>query len=150
MNEFGSLLIPIGLLVLMYFFLIRPQKKQEKQIADMRNNLHIGDEICTNGGLIGRIVKIKDEIITLEMGSDKTKLKIFKWAVREVVVPVDAPEEEWERSYRKIRLKPHGSSIWTAHFLRIKMTITGILILNIKEMWKFGQNSDTTIDKKRL
>ena len=94
----GQLWMTVGTLIIMvlflYFGMIRPQKKQEKQIADMRNNLHVGDEICTNGGLIGRIVKIKDDIITLEMGSDKTKLKIFKWAVREVVVPVDAPETE--------------------------------------------------------
>jgi len=94
----GNLWMTVGTLVVMvlflYFGMIRPQKKQEKQIADMRSNLHIGDEICTNGGLIGRIVKIKDDIITLEMGSDKTKLKIFKWAVREVVVPVEEPDEE--------------------------------------------------------
>ncbi len=90
MASFSSLIIPIGLLVLMYFFLIRPQKKQEKQIASMRNNLVVGDEISTNGGLIGRIIKINEDIITIETGSDKTRLKIFRWAVRNVEVPFEA------------------------------------------------------------
>ena len=89
MGSFTSLLLPIGLLVLMYFFLIRPQKKQEKQIASMRNGLVVGDEISTNGGLIGRIIKINDDIITIETGSDKTRLKIFRWAVRNVEVPFE-------------------------------------------------------------
>ncbi len=85
-----SLLIPIGLLVLMYFFLIRPQKKQEKEVANMRNGLVVGDEISTNGGLIGRIIKINDDIITIETGSDKTRLKVFRWAIRKVEVPFEA------------------------------------------------------------
>lgn len=89
MGSITSLLLPIGLLVLMYFFLIRPQKKQEKQITSMRNGLVVGDEISTNGGLIGRIIKINDDIITIETGSDKTRLKIFRWAVRNVEVPFE-------------------------------------------------------------
>ncbi|MCR5353219.1 MAG: preprotein translocase subunit YajC, partial [Clostridiales bacterium] len=60
----------------MYFFMIRPQKKQEKQIADMRNSLTIGDEITTNGGIIGRIVHIKDDIVTVETGADRVKIKV--------------------------------------------------------------------------
>ncbi|MBQ9940117.1 MAG: preprotein translocase subunit YajC [Clostridia bacterium] len=91
MGAFTSLLLPVGLLVVMYFFLIRPQKKQEKEISAMRRNLVVGDEISTNGGLLGRIVKINDEtdVITIETGSDKTKLKIFRWAVRKVEVPFE-------------------------------------------------------------
>lgn len=90
----SSLLIPIGLLVLMYFFLIRPQKKQEKEIASMRDNLVVGDEISTNGGLIGRIIKINDDIITIETGSDKTRLKVFRWAIRKVEVPFEAETDD--------------------------------------------------------
>ena len=86
--------VTIGMFALMYFFMIRPQKKQEKEIANMRNNLQIGDEISTTGGILGRIVKIKDDVITIETGSDKNKLKIFKWAVRAVEIPANAEEEE--------------------------------------------------------
>ena len=60
----------------------------------MRNELKIGDEISTNGGILGRIIKIKDDIVTIETGSDKNRLKIFKWAVRAVEIPADAEDEE--------------------------------------------------------
>lgn len=89
-----GMLLPIGLMVgVFYFLMYRPQKKQEKEIQAMRNNIAIGDEISTNGGLIGRVVKIKDDIITIETGSDKTRLKIFKWAVRAVEIPADEVEK---------------------------------------------------------
>ena len=89
-----GMVVPLLLIVVFfYFFMLRPQKKQEREINAMRDNLQIGDEISTNGGIIGRIVKIKDDIITLELGSDKTKSTVFKWAVRAVEVPVNPPEE---------------------------------------------------------
>lgn len=87
-------LLPFALLIgFFYFLMIRPQKKQEKEIAAMRDSIKIGDEISTNGGLIGRVVKVKDDIITIETGSDKTKLKIFKWAVRAVEIPAEEVEK---------------------------------------------------------
>lgn len=79
--------MPIMLVVMfvaMYFFMIRPQKKQEKQIADMRNNLMLGDEVTTNGGILGRVVHIKDDVVTLETGSDRLKIKVRKWAIATV------------------------------------------------------------------
>ena len=82
--------ISIGLMVVMfallYFFMIRPQKKQEKETANMRNNLVVGDEITTIGGIIGRIVSIKDETLVLETSRDGTKIRILKSAVRNVDV----------------------------------------------------------------
>ena len=89
-----GMLLPILLMVgVFYFLMYRPQKKQEKEIAQMRNNLSVGDEISTNGGLLGRVVKIKDDIVTIETGSDKTRLKIFKWAVRAIEIPADQVEK---------------------------------------------------------
>ena len=84
--------MPIMLIVfigVMYFFMIRPQKKQEKQIAEMRNNLLVGDEITTNGGIMGRIVHIKEDVVTIETGSDRVKMKIRKWAISTVDKKVD-------------------------------------------------------------
>ncbi len=89
-----SLIVIVLFFVVFYFFVMRPQKKQEKETAKMRDNLQIGDEISTNGGILGRVVKIKDDIITIETGSDKNKLKIFKWAVRAVEIPANAPDDE--------------------------------------------------------
>lgn len=85
--------MPIMLVVFigaMYFFMIRPQKKQEKQIADMRNNLMVGDEVTTNGGILGRVIHIKDDIVTIETGSDRVKLKVRKWAISTVDKKIDA------------------------------------------------------------
>ncbi len=90
----SMLIVMVPLFLIMYFFMIRPQKKQEKQIAAMRANLMIGDEICTNGGIIGRVANIKDDIITLEINKERTKMKVFRWAIREVVNPMPRPDAE--------------------------------------------------------
>ncbi len=92
-----STIIMIVLFILIFYFIIyRPQKKQEKEVNQMRDNLQIGDEISTNGGILGRIVKIKDDIVTIETGSDKNKIKVFKWAIRSVEIPANAEETEDE------------------------------------------------------
>jgi len=90
----GALLLPLAFIAIFYFMIYRPQKKQEKETTRMRENLQIGDEISTTGGILGRVVKIKDDIVTIETGSDKNKLKIFKWAVRAVEIPANAEEED--------------------------------------------------------
>ena len=88
--------ISIGLMIamfaLLYFFMIRPQKKQEKETATMRNNLVVGDEITTIGGIIGKIVSIKDETLVLETSRDGTKIRILKSAVRNVDVHAEDAE----------------------------------------------------------
>lgn len=70
----------------MLFFSFRSQKKQEKQANEMRNNLSVGDEITTIGGIIGKIVSIKDETIVIETSHDRTKIRFLKSAVRSVDV----------------------------------------------------------------
>lgn len=81
----GGLIIPLGFLAIFYFLIIRPQQKREKKTREMRNSLKVGDEIVTIGGIYGNILKIKDDIITIEIGADKTKLTIAKWAVGNVM-----------------------------------------------------------------
>ncbi len=84
MAQLQGLLLPILLLVVFYFLLIRPQQKKTKQLNQMRNSLAVGDEIVTIGGIHGKITKIKEDMITIEVGSDKTKMNITKWAVGNV------------------------------------------------------------------
>ena len=99
---FGSMLIVmVPLFLIMYFFMIRPQKKQEKQTAEMRNSLMVGDEICTIGGVIGRVYSIKDDIITIEINKERTKMKIYRWAIREIVNPMPRPEKTVETAKTK-------------------------------------------------
>lgn len=78
----GYLIIFGVMFLALYFFMIRPQKKQEKQISDMRNSLQVGDEITTIGGLIGKIVSVKDETLVMETSRDGTKIRILRSAVR--------------------------------------------------------------------
>jgi len=86
-----TMFVPLILLIVaMYFLLIRPQKKREREVNNMRANLHVGDEIVTIGGICGKIVKTKDESIILQVGADKVKIEMMKWAVSKVVNPAEA------------------------------------------------------------
>ncbi|MGM0395764.1 MAG: preprotein translocase subunit YajC [Bacillota bacterium] len=85
MEQLQAFILPIGLLVIFYVFAIRPQKKKEKEIKEMRSSLRVGDEVVTIGGVYGKIVKAKDDVLTLEVGSAKTKLDVTRWAVGSVI-----------------------------------------------------------------
>jgi len=77
-----TMFIPLILMfVVMYFFMIRPQKKREKEVQDMRSNLQIGDEVVTSGGIIGIVVSLKEDTVVIETGSDRSKVRIARWAV---------------------------------------------------------------------
>lgn len=92
-SQWGPILLMGGLLIVMYIFMILPQKKQEKKRNEMLNNLKVGDEITTTGGIIGKIISMKDETITIETSRDKTKIRLLKSAVRNVDVPAEEAEE---------------------------------------------------------
>ena len=86
MGESLSMILPlIILLLVMYFLLIRPQKKREKEVNAMRNGVQVGDEIITIGGICGKIVKTKEESLIIQVGADKVKFEIMRWAVSKVV-----------------------------------------------------------------
>jgi len=93
MQQYASIIIIVLMFVALYFFMIRPQKKQEKAVNDMRNNLQVGDEITTIGGIIGKIVSIKEETITIETSHDRTKIRFLKSAVRCVDVKAEDAED---------------------------------------------------------
>ena len=71
----------IGMVVLMYFMTIRPQKKMQKEEQAMRDNIQVGDEVTTIGGIIGRVVTVKEDSIIDETGADKNKLKFARWSI---------------------------------------------------------------------
>ena len=88
-SNWMSIVMLVLVVVAFYFLLIRPQKKQEKAANEMRNALQVGDEITTIGGVIGKIVSIKEETITIETSKDKTKIRFLKSAVRSVDVKAE-------------------------------------------------------------
>ena len=85
-QELANALLPIilliGMLVVFYFMIIRPQQKKDKAVKEMLAALKVGDRITTIGGIYGRITSIRDDVLTIEVGSDKTKMMIARWAVR--------------------------------------------------------------------
>jgi len=81
-STFGSFGIIVLTLGIMYFFMVVPQKKKEKAVAEMRADLQIGDRVVTIGGIIGRIVNIKDDAITIETGTEKTRLRVMRWGIQ--------------------------------------------------------------------
>ena len=93
LTSLAPMLIMVLMFVALYFFMIRPQKKQEKETNDMRNNLKVGDEITTIGGIIGKIVRIKDETITIETTHDRTKIRLLRSAVRTVDVKAEDAQD---------------------------------------------------------
>ena len=92
MGDWGMLLMLGAVFIAMYFFMIRPQRKQEKEQNDMRNSLAVGDEITTIGGIIGKVVSIKEETCVIETTHERTKIRILKSAVSRVDVKADEAE----------------------------------------------------------
>ena len=84
-ESYISLFFTLALmLVMLYFMIYRPQKKQEKKDAAMRAALEIGDQVVTIGGIVGRVVAIKDDTFVLETGSDRVKIRFTKTAISAV------------------------------------------------------------------
>lgn len=90
------ILIYIGLFAVLYFLLIRPNSKKKKQEQEMRNNIEIGDEITTIGGIQGRIIAVKEEedAFVIETGPDRTKMKFKKWAISSVDTVKENPAQK--------------------------------------------------------
>ena len=78
----SSLILMGVLMVVMYLVMILPQKKRDKQLKQMRNNLEVGDIVVTEAGIVGKIISAKDyDTVVIETGSDKTRIKFKRWAI---------------------------------------------------------------------
>ena len=78
----SSLIMILVMVAIFYFMLIRPQRKRDKAEAQMRNSLEVGDVVTTIGGIVGRVCNIKDDLITVETGADRVKIRFYRWAIR--------------------------------------------------------------------
>lgn len=81
-SSMPMIIMMVALFAAMYFFTIRPQKKQQKMEQEIRENTQIGDEITTIGGICGKVVSVKDDSIVIETGSDRVKIKFKKYAIQ--------------------------------------------------------------------
>ena len=98
-------LIPFVLaIVLMYLILFRPQKKREQEAQKMRENVRIGDEICTAGGLIGIVIRVAEDTVVMETGGERSKIRVKKWAIHENITQMEeaaAAEKERKAARQK-------------------------------------------------
>ena len=84
----------ILMIVVFYFLLIRPQKKRDKEVQKMRENIEIADEIVTIGGFIGRIVSIKDDTIVIETAGDRSKIRLARWSIQQNITATERAAQE--------------------------------------------------------
>lgn len=80
----ASLLPFILMIAVFYFLIIRPQRKRDKENREMLASLEVGDNITTIGGIYGKITSIREDIVVIEVGADKVKLVLERWAIRNV------------------------------------------------------------------
>jgi preprotein translocase YajC subunit len=86
MNEFYLQIIMLVILfAVMYFILIRPQKKREKEVNAMRDSLKVGDDVVTIGGIYGKVVRVREDRFTIQVGAEKVRLEVAKWSVSQKV-----------------------------------------------------------------
>lgn len=80
-----GILIWVVFFAIFYFFLIRPQKKKDKQLKEMRANLAVGTKVVTIGGIVANVAKVEEELVILEIGPSRTKVPFEKWAIASVL-----------------------------------------------------------------
>ena len=96
-DTMGMLLGTFGPIILMfvvfYFLLIRPQKKREQEVQKMREAIEVGDEVVTIGGIVGRVVSIKEDTLVVETSAERSKLRLARWAIQQNITAVERADE---------------------------------------------------------
>ena len=94
MAQLSFPLMLVAMIAVFYFLMIRPQKKQEKEAQEMRDSLAVGDEVTTIGGIIGRVVNVKEETFVLETTKERTRIRFERSAIKRIDRKFDAPEAD--------------------------------------------------------
>ena len=81
MGSYTMIIMLVLFIAIFYFMILRPENKKKKEAEELRNSLHKGDQITTIGGIIGKVVNIKDDKIVIEIGEDQVRLELMKWSV---------------------------------------------------------------------
>lgn len=84
------LVLPVGLMVVLYFFTIRPQQKRAREHSDLLKNIKVGDEVVTSGGVIGKVRSVAETFVSLEVSQNST-IKVLKSAVTGTTKQLEKP-----------------------------------------------------------
>ena len=90
----SSILMIVAMLGIFYFMLIRPENKRKKEAEQTRNSVKTGDEIVTIGGIVGKVVSVKDDKIVIETSADQVRIELMKWGISSNETAVAAAKEE--------------------------------------------------------
>ncbi len=104
-NPVTMIIMVVALFAVMYFMMIRPQKKRQKEEQELRASIEIGDEIVTIGGIVGRVVTIRENDIIIETGSDRNKMKIERWAINTNKTKAEQRQKEVEAAREAAKAK---------------------------------------------
>ena len=91
MGGIEMIIMVVVMIGIFYFFMIRPENKKKKKLAEMRSNLTKGDTITTIGGIYGKVVDVSEEKITFETGEDRVRIQVARWAVSTVGKATEEP-----------------------------------------------------------
>ena len=81
MEGMSMILMIVVFIGIFYFLMIRPEQKRKRKAAEMRDSLQVGDDVTTIGGMVGKVVSVKDDFVTFETGEDRVRIRVAKWAV---------------------------------------------------------------------
>ena len=90
-GNYTMIIMIVAMIAIFYLFMIRPESKKKKKLAEMRSSLTVGDTITTIGGILGKVVHVDDEKITFETSEDRVRVQIAKWAVSTVGKATEEP-----------------------------------------------------------
>ena len=90
----SSIIMIVAMLGIFYFMLIRPENKRKKEAEQTRNSVKTGDEIVTIGGIVGKVVNVKDDKIVMETSADQVRIELMKWAISSNETAAAAAKEE--------------------------------------------------------
>ena len=90
----ATIIMLIAMVAIFYFMLIRPENKRKKEAEELRSSLKVGDEITTIGGIVGKVVSVKDERFVIETGADQVRIELQKWALSTNDTAAAAAKEE--------------------------------------------------------
>ena len=90
----SSIMMIVAMIAIFYFMLIRPENKRKKEAEQTRNSVKTGDEITTIGGIVGKVVNVKDDKIVIETSADQVRIELMKWAISSNDTAVAAAKEE--------------------------------------------------------
>ena len=90
----SSIIMIVAMIAIFYFMLIRPENKRKKEAEQTRNSVKAGDEITTIGGIVGKVVNVKEDKIVIETSADQVRVELMKWAISSNETAVAAAREE--------------------------------------------------------